>query len=436
MVIENLRILLLCRNKAKYLYVVLFLVFTISCKNQITPKLIEIKVEQNVNNFKSFKLTNLTSDIEYIPLEANKECNLLAINHIDISPNFIFIDDGKKCILFDKKGKFLRQIGDYGRGPGEYYLPGHVKINNESLFIPDVLGHKILVFDDRGNFLKKVKSPGKFTTEVQVCNWYPISDSTYLTQIPNDSGQEKIRISFFNEKGEIIQEFPNTTFFKKEKEFYSTIDRTGHFYSINGKIRYKEELVDTLWQIDLERKQLVPIYKFDLGKMSFPTKYRGIKSGIQSQNAWMESILIQRIFELNKYFIFKSIFHNHYPFDFKRQISYEGADWDLQHGIIGIYDKKNDDLFFVNASNESDQPEPTGIENDVDGGVNFFPRYSKDGNLLVSWINPYELKSYINSKSFKDYTPKFPEKKKELKKLANSLDENDNPVLMLVKLKK
>ena len=35
----------------------------------------------------------------------------------------------------------------------------------------------------------------------------------------------------------------------------------------------------------------------------------------------------------------------------------------------------------------------------------------------------------------KKITPKYSEKKKALEKLANSLDENDNPVLMIVKLK-
>ena len=34
------------------------------------------------------------------------------------------------------------------------------------------------------------------------------------------------------------------------------------------------------------------------------------------------------------------------------------------------------------------------------------------------------------------YKPEFPEKKKELEKLANSLKETDNPILMIVKLKK
>ncbi len=54
---------------------------------------------------------------------------------------------------------------------------------------------------------------------------------------------------------------------------------------------------------------------------------------------------------------------------------------------------------------------------------------------MVIWFEPYQLKMYMASQSFKNSTPKYPEKKKELEKLAASLDENDNPVLMLVKLK-
>jgi len=43
--------------------------------------------------------------------------------------------------------------------------------------------------------------------------------------------------------------------------------------------------------------------------------------------------------------------------------------------------------------------------------------------------------SYISIPMSLKLRSKHPEKKKELEKLANSLDENDNPVLMLVKLK-
>ena len=54
---------------------------------------------------------------------------------------------------------------------------------------------------------------------------------------------------------------------------------------------------------------------------------------------------------------------------------------------------------------------------------------------LAGYIQPYELKIFIASNKFKNSTPKYPEKKKQLEQLANSLNENDNPVLMLVKLK-
>lgn len=79
-----------------------------------------------------------------------------------------------------------------------------------------------------------------------------------------------------------------------------------------------------------------------------------------------------------------------------------------------------------------------GLVNDIDNGLNFIPSYyfkNEDNEYLVSIIQPYEFKAHILSDYFSTSTPKFPEKKKELEKLANSLNENDNPVLMLVKLK-
>lgn len=83
-----------------------------------------------------------------------------------------------------------------------------------------------------------------------------------------------------------------------------------------------------------------------------------------------------------------------------------------------------------------------GIINDLDGGmplstVPIFYYYDEnDSEYITSLINPFVLKAYISSVEFKNKVPKYPEKKKELEKLANGLKETDNPVLMLVKLKK
>ncbi|MGV8091740.1 MAG: hypothetical protein AB2L24_07745 [Mangrovibacterium sp.] len=61
---------------------------------------------------------------------------------------------------------------------------------------------------------------------------------------------------------------------------------------------------------------------------------------------------------------------------------------------------------------------------------------TSDKSTDVQLINPFQLKAHVASDEFKNSTPQYPEKKKELEKLANSLSENDNPVLMLMKLTK
>lgn len=79
-----------------------------------------------------------------------------------------------------------------------------------------------------------------------------------------------------------------------------------------------------------------------------------------------------------------------------------------------------------------------GIPNDLDGGLMFTPdNYYREGDdeFLAGIILPFKLKNHVASDDFKNSTLLYPEKKKALEKLANSLNENDNPVLMLVKLK-
>jgi hypothetical protein len=80
-----------------------------------------------------------------------------------------------------------------------------------------------------------------------------------------------------------------------------------------------------------------------------------------------------------------------------------------------------------------------GIANDLDGGTPFQPEnYFVEGNreYMVGLINSYQIKTLVASAEFKNSTPKYPEKKKEFITLADSLKETDNPVLMLVRLKK
>ena len=76
-----------------------------------------------------------------------------------------------------------------------------------------------------------------------------------------------------------------------------------------------------------------------------------------------------------------------------------------------------------------------GIINDLDGGVNILPLTIKDDNTIIGWVDAIKLKAHVASETFKKSSPKYPEKKKKLEKLATSLKETDNPVLVMVRLK-
>jgi hypothetical protein len=76
-----------------------------------------------------------------------------------------------------------------------------------------------------------------------------------------------------------------------------------------------------------------------------------------------------------------------------------------------------------------------GIINDLDGGPSILPLTTKDDNTIITLIDPLTLKKHISSEVFKKSTPKYPDKKKELEKLASRIKETDNPILVLVKMR-
>jgi len=92
------------------------------------------------------------------------------------------------------------------------------------------------------------------------------------------------------------------------------------------------------------------------------------------------------------------------------------------------HEKKN-----ISTTIAGNQPE--FINDDITGGVDFEPKFCVD-NVLYSWVNAITLKDHVTSEKFKNSIVKNPEKKEDIQKLADSLDEADNPVLIVVTPKK
>src|SRR3954468_21544883 len=71
-----------------------------------------------------------------------------------------------RVILFDKNGKFLKQVGkgaggpaDKGTGAGEWNLPHKLAVDaDENLYIIDREGHRVEVFDKNLNYLREIRN--------------------------------------------------------------------------------------------------------------------------------------------------------------------------------------------------------------------------------------------------------------------------------------
>ena len=405
----------------------LFLLFLIpfSCKEAEKSSIPVIDIADNIDNFKQFNLSDLACNMEYVVLESIPEAMLRGISFLDISEDYILVSDMDKCLLFDRSGNFISRIGSKGRGPGENDAFIQVKIFDDRIFLPDGLTGEVNIFNTKGEFLKTFKSPGAFAGATYH-NWIVLTDTTYLVQIPDES-----RIALINDKGEILNGCTITAYFN-EHEASRDMRIIARFYKRNDKVFYKELFNDTIWQVD--ENSIEPKYVTNLGENEFSFDYKTL-SGMSFVEKFIETVRASIIFESNSYITFTINLGRKYNLEIYKAVRGPGGEMMGIHQIIGLYDKQNDEFFLVAPSNIDHQIEPTGIKNDIDGGINFMPRYAVNDTLIVSWFEAYELKMYVASETFKNSTPKYPEKKKQLEELAASLDENDNPVLMLVKLK-
>jgi DNA-binding beta-propeller fold protein YncE len=81
----------------------------------------------------------------------------------------MIVTDGygnNRVILFDKTGKFIKQVAkgaggptDKGTGPGEWNLPHKLAVDaKENLYIIDREGHRVEVFDKNLNYIREIKN--------------------------------------------------------------------------------------------------------------------------------------------------------------------------------------------------------------------------------------------------------------------------------------
>ncbi|MDO9579227.1 MAG: 6-bladed beta-propeller, partial [Bacteroidales bacterium] len=134
--------------------------FLVSC-NRSNPSDTElpyhVNLERDIDNISSMPLSYLGSKLEYIPIETDSACLIKTISNVSISDSFLFVSDYYRLLLFNKSGKYIRQIGSNGRGPGEYSRVLDFIVDEKSREVYVLSSRQVLVFDFNGQFNRDFK---------------------------------------------------------------------------------------------------------------------------------------------------------------------------------------------------------------------------------------------------------------------------------------
>ncbi len=347
-------------------------------------------------------LSEIADEVTYIPLE--NSFPLGAIYNIKFINNTIYFSSKDVGILaFDREGKTLKKIGVIGRGPGEYLYKNNFTVNEktETVYILD-RGDIIKVFFRKtGQFIRSFPLQEHGVSEA--IEYYNSKlFVSYAIQFEN----ARYKWIVFDTLGNVIK--------KTEREipvFTANYGNGETIYKFENRIYYWNNYTDTVFSV-------LPDLRKESSFIISPGEHRPPRSKLSLEQLMQNKFLnLNKIFETNRFFVIRYFYNK---------------------PALALIDKHKQESYLIYLEYENENC-LNGIENDIDGGQFFIPENyftEKGREYMVGLQYPNQIKALMVSTDFINSTPKYPAKKKELLKLANSLKETDNPVLMIVRLKK
>lgn len=235
-------------------WVILLISFTIltGCQTQQSFDPVTIKI--NPEQFIPVNLDSLLSYSTIIPLEYTQKALLSEGGTVVFKEDGYFISQLRKPLYhFDPSGKFVKQIGKTGKGPGEYVSSINVVVNNDGFILKEDRGStKLLFYDHEGNFVKSnqiflEEESGDFAIHPKNRDFY-----FYSALFPDlihrvDQATLELKASFLKS-----DEPPNSSLY------------TAFFPTCQGSLLFRHPAIQRVYEI--EEDTVLLKYKFDYGE--------------------------------------------------------------------------------------------------------------------------------------------------------------------------
>jgi len=240
------------------IYTVLVLVIC-SC-GQITEKKSNIIVIDNFASApKTISIDEVVSHIDYIQLETTQESLIGNINKLQIKDSKVYILDARHSLMlvFDMKGKFIRRIGNRGRGPGEYLGILDFALCDSVILMRDGMQMKMILYDTLGRLIAEKHIPNTFA-RVAFYNGMPACEHNY----PDFAYNNGFRISIFDRNLNLMESIltsdleidelaANQIGMSHSRSFFTNVSDTLTFWECRDDVVYK-----IINQNQIERKYI------------------------------------------------------------------------------------------------------------------------------------------------------------------------------------
>lgn len=358
----------------------------------------------------TFYLSEYASDVQYIKLETNDICLISEITKVLVVGEDVFLTSHQngytKLLRFSLEGKFINEIGKWGRGPGEYstVLDFTVDRFGKSVYLLDTSG-KILHFTYEGKMLDTYRLDAKPSSLI-----YFNSSLAFFSAWPDYYLNKGCGIQIIKVPGYTTDTLILNRKWIKGTRVPGVMIYPNYFYGLNndGSLSFIEAKFDTLYNIDARynvKPKLVISLIDDIPRDLLTTDdYRKANKKYNSMSA---------IIETRRFLFFKVITAN--PVNM----------------LFYIFDKTTNQLIKHNVTKDNQY-----FVNDWDGGVTFRPQGIACEQVLFASIDCYKIKDFLCNQSSNKTLCKYPESRDNLKNLVQESGMDDNPVIMLITLKK
>ena len=383
-------------------------------------------------------LSTFVESIEYIPLKLKNYYlgdRILQQYYDEQSENFFFCDM-KKVLRVNKDGTLSNTIGRLGQGPGEYAQVSRLSIDDirKNVYIYDGLSRRMLKFDYTGKSAKNLfrVTGKKITSDLTYYNGNFLSRSDIYVFRPQYPQYVDLLYGFgiHDTLGNLIEMTPplHSRLKGHSRDYVKLISPFATTCYKDVLIVTDAELADTIYTVSNEH--FVPRYILDYGDKQ-PDIQKIWNRDPNIREAEIKRTIYTRDLphETSRYFFMRCRFGgDKYVVCYDK---YEKRHFSVKYDDSIISDKGLASVGFEHLFVDM------AFRNDIDGGIDaYIGTASTLGNYWFITIDAYALKTLLTDKFFAGRTEVLDKNgQMALKMLVDNLDDEDDQVIMLMKLK-